>query len=137
MKSLLMAGILLLSTQVFAVTVELGQYIAKDKKTQKDKVAEFTLKADGTADMQIKASGMTTKCNGKYTVKDNKFHADVKCKSILLPETSVDIDVTNITPEGLRKAPGVQVTVMLDVFDAPEDFYLMKNDPAPTPTPKP
>jgi hypothetical protein len=133
MKSLLVAGVLLLSTQVFAVTVELGQYIAKDKKTQKEKIAEFTLKADGTADMKIKASGMTTKCNGKYTVKDDMFHADVKCKSILLPETSVDINVSNLTPEGLRTAPGVLVTVMLDVFDAPEEFYLMKNDPAPVP----
>ncbi len=133
MKSLLVAAVLLLSTQVFAVTVELGQYIAKDKKTQKDKIAEFTLKADGTADMVIKASGITTKCNGKYTVKDDKFHADVKCKSILLPETSVDINVANLTPEGLRTAPGIVVPVMLDVFDAPEDFYLMKNDPAPKP----
>ena len=128
MKSLIVGLITLVSLQSFAVTVELGKYVAKDVKTRKDKVASFTLKAGGAADMTIQSSLGLVKCAGKYTVAGNEFKAHVTCNSILLPETDVAINIASVTPENLRSSPGATVTVMLDIFDAPEDFYLQKVD---------
>lgn len=128
MKSLIIGLITLVSLQSFAVTVELGKYLAKDVKTQRDKVAAFTLKAGGLADMTITAALGVVKCTGKYTVDGNDFKAHVNCDSLLLPETDVAINIGNITPQNLRSKPGATVTVMLDIFDAPEDFYLQKVD---------
>lgn len=128
MKSMIVGLITLVSLQSFAVTVELGKYVAKDVKTQKDKVASFTLKAGGLADMTIQSALGLVKCTGKYAVAGNDFKAHVNCNSILLPETDVTINIGNVTPENLRSKPGATVTVMLDIFDAPEDFYLQKVD---------
>jgi hypothetical protein len=126
MKSLIIGFITLVSLQSYAVTVELGKYIAKDVKTQRDKVATFNLKAGGLADMTIQTSLGLVRCTGKYSVAGDDFKAHVNCNSILLPETDVTINIGAVTPENLRSAPGARVTVMLDIFDAPEDFYLQK-----------
>lgn len=132
MKLFIATVLLLASTTSFAaVQIELGKYHAVDKKTGKEQVADFTLKADGTATLSIKSGFVSVSCKGKYEVKDDHFLAEVKCNSLLLPETSVDINIANVTPEGLRTPPGVVVAVMLDIFDAPQDFYLTKVDPKP------
>jgi hypothetical protein len=134
MKSLLVSVILVATAYAHAGTVELGQYKAVDAETQSI-VASFNLKADSTLTFTVSSTDGSipqTNCTGKYTVKGNTFAANLTCQSQLLPTAAVNIDVTNVTPEGLRSAKGVSVAVKIDALGADAtEFILKKNDPKP------
>ncbi|MGZ3691327.1 MAG: hypothetical protein ACXVAX_07475 [Pseudobdellovibrio sp.] len=131
MKSVLLGLVLLASTQLFAGQVEIGKYRAVDKDT-KTIVATFELRANGTVNFSVKTPDFTMPapgCEGKYTVNGNTFQSDLKCPTELLPEANVTIDVSNVTPAGLRSANGVEVPVVIDALGSdPTVFLLKKND---------
>lgn len=114
-----------------AGTVELGKYSAVDADTKTTQVS-FVLHANGTVNFDIKTPDFSMPapgCVGKYAVDGNEFSANLKCPTFLLPQASVKIDITNITPEGLRSENGVEVDVVVDALgDEPVKFLLKKND---------
>lgn len=127
MKSLLMSLVILASAQVFA-QVEMGKYAATDAET-KNILANFELKPDGSLTFSVKTKDGTlpqTNCTGKYTVKAKEFAADLTCQSVILPKASVKIDVTNVTPTGLRSPQGVEVDVKIDALGADANKFLLK-----------
>jgi hypothetical protein len=129
MKSLVLSLLLVVSAQAMAA-VELGKYRAVDADT-KSITADLLLRADGTSSITINTPDLPRPipCEGKYKVESKILSADVKCKSDLLSEASVKIDITNVTPEGLRSATGVKVNVIIDALgDDPTAFILKKND---------
>ena len=131
MKSLLISLLLFVSTQVNAAQVELGKYIAVDVET-KTIVSTFVLRADGTLNFHVTTPDFTMPepgCDGTYNVVGNEFASDMTCPTDLLPEVSVIIDITNVTPEGLRTENGVEVDVVINALgDEPIKFLLKKND---------
>lgn len=129
MKSVLVSLIIFASTQVFAATVELGKYIATDKDT-KSVVAKFELKAPNKVTLGIEADGTKIACTGTYAVKGNEFTSTVTCDHPAVPEAGVVIDITNVTPAGLRSPQGVEVPVKFPdlLGDEPVAFILKKND---------
>lgn len=131
MKSLLLSLLLVVSTQVNAAHVELGKYSAVDEDT-KTIVATFELRANGTVNFSVTTPDFTMPepgCEGKYHVKGNNFYADLNCPTELLPEAKVTIDISNVTPQGLRSEKGVPVPVIIDALgDEPTVFLLKKAD---------
>lgn len=131
MKSLLLSLVLLASTSAFAATVEIGKYRAVDSDT-KTIVATFELRANGTVNFSVKTPDFTMPapgCEGTYKVQGNNFLADLKCPTDLLPQASVKIDISAVTPANLRSANGVEVGVVIDALgEEPNKFMLKKND---------
>lgn len=131
MKALLMSLILAAGFQAHAATVELGKYRAVDADT-KSIVADFELRANGTVHFTVRSPDFAMPepgCEGRYQVKGNLFTAHVTCPTDLLPEASVKIDITPVTPEGLRSKEGVRVGVVIDALgDEATPFMLKKND---------
>jgi len=129
MKSLFLTLAMFVSTNVFAATVELGKYRAVDKDT-KSVVANFELKANGSVALSIDAQGTKIDCNGTYTVQGNNFKSDVKCNHAAISEASVIIDISNVTPQGLRSAQGVDVPLRIPdlLGDEAAVFNLKKAD---------
>jgi hypothetical protein len=129
MKSLVLALAMFVSSQVFAATVELGKYHAVDKDTQ-SVAADFELKAGGALTLKISAQGTVINCTGTYAVAGNDFKSDVKCDNDAVPSASVIIDISKVTPEGLRSAAGVEVPVKIPdlLGDDPAIFILKKAD---------
>ena len=129
MKSLLMALAMLVTTNVFAATVELGKYraTAKDDPTV---IANFTLAAGGKVNLVIDAQGTKINCNGTYAVTGNDFKSDVTCDSAAIPSASVIINIANVTPAGLRSPQGVDVPLRIPdlLGDDPVTFNLKKAD---------
>ncbi|MEQ1723331.1 MAG: hypothetical protein ABL930_09145, partial [Pseudobdellovibrio sp.] len=116
MKALVLSLLLVVSAQAMAA-VELGKYRAVDADT-KSITADLLLRADGTSSITISTPDLPKPipCEGKYKVEAKMLSADVKCKSDILAEASVKIDITNVTPEGLRSAAGVNVNVTIDAL---------------------
>lgn len=128
MKSLLIGFFILATSQVFAGQVELGKYRAVDKDT-KTIEATFELRANGTVNFSVKTPDFTMPapgCEGKYAVKGAAFTADLKCPTELLPEASVSIDISTVTPEGLRSKDGVEVPVAIDALGSDSTIFLLK-----------
>jgi hypothetical protein len=128
MKSLLLSLVLLASTSAFSATAELGKYTAVDKDT-KSIVASFELRANGTVNFTVKTPDFTMPapgCEGTYKVQGNSFLADIKCPTDMLPEASVKIDITNVTPENLRSANGVEVAVVIDALGEEANIFILK-----------
>lgn len=131
MKLLFMSVLLFVSAQVSAAQVELGNYTAIDAET-KTIVSTFVLRADGTVNFHVTTPDFTMPepgCDGTYKVVDNEFSADMTCPTDLLPEVSVIIDITNVTPESIRTENGAEVDVVINALgDEPIKFLLKKND---------
>lgn len=128
MKVLVLLVSMLISSQLFAATVELGKYLAvpKDFPTV---LSVLELFADNTATVRIDADGMIINCTGVFAVAGNKLSADANCDHPDAPEISVIIDITNVTPEGLRSEAGVEVPVEFDLLaDESVLFILRKLD---------
>lgn len=129
MKALVLSLLLAVSTQAMAA-VELGKYRAIDADT-KTITADLNLKADGTATITINTPDLPKPipCEGKYKIEAKMLSADVKCKSDLLAEASVKIDITNVTPDSVRTEKGAEVAVIIDALgDDAIKFLLKKND---------
>lgn len=130
MKSLLLTLVLALSTQVNAAQVELGKYRAIDTDTKSIR-ADLVLRADATTSITINTPDLPKPipCEGKYTVIGNELSADVKCKSELLAQANVKIDVTNVNPQSVRSERGADVKVIIDALgDDAIRFMLKKAD---------
>lgn len=130
MKSLILSLVLVISAQANAAQVELGKYRAVDADT-KTTTADFVLKADGTSTIAIKTPDLPKPivCEGKYKVVANELAADVKCKSALLPQANVKIDITNVNPQSVRTENGAEVNVIIDALgDEAVKFLLKKAD---------
>lgn len=131
MKALVMSLVVLATTQVFAGQVEMGKYRAVDKDS-KTIVASFELRTNGTVNFSVKTPDFEMPkpgCEGTYSVKGNTFHSDLKCPTQMLPEASVNIDISNVTPQGLRSESGVEVPVVIDALGTdPTTFILKKAD---------
>lgn len=130
MKSLLLSLVLVIATQVNAAgKVELGKYKAVDVET-KQISADLELKADGKITLTIKTPDVTVPCAGDtYNVTENIFTTKVNCESDILASANVKIDITNVTPEGLRSKEGVVVDVTIaELSEEPAKYNLKKND---------
>ncbi len=131
MKSLVISLFLAAAFQVNAAQVEMGKYKAIDVDTRSVD-ASFELFADGSVIFNVTTPDFTMPapgCKGKYTVVENKFKADMTCPTDLLPEVSVDIDISNVNPQSIRTPEGALVPVIIDALgDEPTMFLLKKND---------
>jgi hypothetical protein len=129
MKSLVLALAMFVSSNVFAVTVELGKYHAVDKDTQSI-TADLELQAGGAATIKISASGTDVNCTGTYTVVGNELKSDVKCDNDAITTANVIIDISKVNPEGLRSASCVEVPVKIPdlLGDDSAIFILKKSD---------
>lgn len=125
MKVLVLFLSMFISTQVFAVTVELGKYLAipVDYPTVQ---AELELFADNHATLYVDVDGTIVNCTGIFAQIDNQLNADAKCDHPEAPEISVSIDVTNVTPEGLRSEEGVEVPVKFNLLGEEPIFFILK-----------
>lgn len=130
MKSLVLALMLVVSSQAFAATVELGKYRAVDAET-KSVVATFELKANGTVDFQVKSPDITPAitCTGKYKINGNEFSTSLVCQSQILPAVNVKIDISNVNAQSIRSAKGAEINVIIDALgDEAVKYLLKKND---------
>lgn len=128
MKILTLIASTLISTQLFAATVELGKYLAvpKDFPTV---LADLELLVDNKATVRIDAEGTIINCTGTYNAVENELSAHAFCDHSAAPEINVVIDITNVTPEGLRSEEGVEVPVKFDLLgEDPVMFILKKAD---------
>lgn len=128
MKALVLLVLTLLSAQVFAATVELGKYLAVPKEFPTVS-ARLELFADNSATVYIDAEGTIINCTGNFVVEENALNAHANCDHSAAPEINVSIDVTNVTPDGLRSEAGVEVPVKFDLLgDEAVQFILRKAD---------
>jgi len=128
MKVLALLVSTLISVQVFAATVELGKYTAvpKDYPTV---LAELELTEGNLATVRIDAEGTIINCTGTFVVAENQLNAHANCDHEAAPEINVSIDITDVTPEGLRSEAGVEVPVKFDLLgDEAVLFFLKKVD---------
>jgi hypothetical protein len=128
MKFLVLLSSMLISSQVFAANVELGKYLAvpKDFPTV---ISELELFADNHATVYIDAEGTIIHCTGVFAQVGNNLTADAECDHPEAPEISVSIDVTDVTPDGLRSEAGVEVPVKFNLLgDDAVLFVLRKVD---------
>lgn len=128
MKSLIFIASVFVSAQVFAATVELGKYLAVPKDFP-DVKANLELFVGNEAAVRIDAEGTIINCTGTFVVEENNLNAHALCDHPAAPEINVSIDITNVTPEGLRSEAGVEVPVKFDLLgEDPVQFILKKND---------
>lgn len=127
MKSILLSLLLVVSTQVNAAQVELGKYKAVDADTR-SVVADFELKAGGTVDFQVSSPDFAVACSGKYQVDGNTFSTDLTCKSDILPQANVKIDISNVTAQSIRSENGAEVSVVIDALGEEAVKYLLKKN---------
>jgi hypothetical protein len=59
-------------------------------------------------------------------IQGNKFTANVKCPTDILPEASVTIDVTNVNPQSVRTPEGARVDVIIDALGQEATTFLLK-----------
>ena len=130
MKSLLLAFVVLATTQTFAApVVELGTYsaVSLDKQVS----AEITLKEGSKATAKISVPpAPEIACSGEYKVDGNLLKA-TKLDCGVLPIKEFSVDITNSTPDGLRSANGVEVKVKLTipgVVDTEKPFMLKRKN---------
>ncbi len=126
MKSLILSLLLVVSANVNAQTatgVELGKYTAVDVDSGTLN-AKLELKADKTLTFNLSL----VSCTGTYSIQGKAIEALLKCPPTL-PEAKVSIDITNVTPQSVRSAKGVEVNVIIENL-APEGakFMLKKAD---------
>ena len=132
MKSLLLLSLVLVVAQVKAAQVELGQYKAVDAETREIH-SDFLLRADGTVNFKIRTPDFTMPepgCEGTYKVEGHIFTAHLVCPTPILPEATVEIDISNVTSESIRSVKGAEVDVTVDALsEEPVKYILHKNDP--------
>jgi hypothetical protein len=128
MKLLTSLIVTFVSTQIFAATVELGKYAAYPVDYP-SAIATIELKADFSAGVSIDIDGLIVNCVGTYKVEENMMSSHVFCDHDQAPEVNVNIDFTNVTPEGLRSEAGVEVPAQFDLLgDETVLFNLKKAD---------
>lgn len=122
---------LLLSVAAYSApkVVEVGTYKAVDTETQSI-IATLVIRADKTLNFKVTTPDFTMPepgCEGTYTVEENNFISDLNCPLDFLSEVQVQIDITNVTPESVRSAQGVNVQVVIDALgEDPFEFNLHK-----------
>lgn len=121
---------LLLSTVAFAApkVVEPGTYSAVDVET-KTIIASLEIRADHTLNFKVAAPDFTMPepgCEGKWSVEENTFASDLTCPLDFLSQVSVQIDITNITPETVRSPAGVNVEVVIDALGSDAFLFNLK-----------
>lgn len=121
---------LLLSTVAFAApkVVEPGTYSAVDVET-KTIVATLEIRANQTLNFKVSAPDFTMPepgCEGIWTVEESTFASDLECPLDFLSQVSVQIDITNVTPESVRSAQGVNVEVVIDALGADAFLFNLK-----------
>ncbi len=130
MKNLLFAG-LFLSLNAFASgnkTIEPGLYNAVDVDSGTI-TAQLVIRADGTLNFKVQTPDFEMPdpgCDGVYTVVGESFKSDLKCPIAILPEVSVNIDVTNVNPQSIRSATGAVVPVVIDALGADATIFRLK-----------
>lgn len=129
MKSLLTFVSAVIVSVTLQAQVELGKYRAVDAETRSI-VANFELKANGTVDFKVQSPDTMGPifCQGRYSVKGNKFFADLQCDSMFLSEASVQIDISNVNATSLRSEKGVAVPVVIDALGSDPNVFLLKKD---------
>lgn len=125
MKVLLLTVLSAITFNVQAATVELGKYRAVDAATRST-VASFDLKANGTVSFHVRSPDFEVACGGTYTVRGNEFSTHLECDSFLLPEASVKIDISTVTPQSIRSEKGAEVNVIIDALGDEPVKYLLK-----------
>lgn len=109
--------------------VEAGSYTAVDLETGTIKSA-LLLRPDHTVNFKVETPDFTMPepgCEGQYVVQGNLLTADMTCPMDFLSEVQVRIDITNVTPEAVRSAEGVNVDVVIDALgEDPYEFNLKK-----------
>lgn len=98
--------------------VEPGSYTGVDVETG-DIHAQLVIRADKTLNFKVQTPDFEMPepgCEGTYDVQGNNFTSQLTCPLSILPEVSVNIDISNITPESVRSAEGALVPVVIDAL---------------------
>lgn len=121
---------LLLSSVAFAApkVVEAGLYSAVDVES-KTIQATLDIRADHTLNFKVSAPDFTMPepgCEGTWSVEENIISGDLQCPLDFLSQVSVQIDITNVTPESVRSPEGVNVEVVIDALGADAFLFNLK-----------
>ncbi len=132
MKSLLLVCLSFSLSSVFAAptvkTVEIGLYNAIDVDTGTIK-AQLVINSNGTLNFKVNTPDFEMPdpgCDGTYAVKGNSFTSNLTCPIAVLPEVSVNIDITAVTPQSVRSAEGALVPVVIDALGTDATMFRLK-----------
>ena len=132
MKKLLLVCLSLSFGSAFAVpsnkSVEAGLYNAIDVETGTIS-AQLTIKANGTLNFKVNTPDFEMPepgCDGTYAVSGNSFTSNLTCPIAILPEVSVNIDITAVTPQSVRTAEGALVPVVIDALGSDATLFRLK-----------
>jgi hypothetical protein len=130
MKNLLLVGLLLSFTAMssLAKTIEPGLYNAVDVDSGTI-TAQLVIDANGTLNFKVQTPDFQMPdpgCDGVYTVVGESFKSDLKCPISILPEVSVNIDVTSVNPQSVRSADGALVPVVIDALGTDATMFRLK-----------
>ena len=137
MKNLLFAGLFLSLTINFIglsafsapnKMVEPGLYNAVDVDSGTI-TAQLVIHANGTLNFKVQTPDFAMPepgCDGVYTVVGESFKSDLKCPVAILPEVSVNIDVTNVNPQSVRSTNGALVPVVIDALGTDATMFRLK-----------
>ena len=132
MKKLLLVCLSLSLSSAFAApsvkAVEAGLYNAIDVETGTIK-AQLVINPNGTLNFKVNTPDFEMPdpgCDGTYSVNGNSFTSNLTCPIAILPEVSVNIDITAVTPQSVRSAEGALVPVVIDALGTDATMFRLK-----------
>lgn len=132
MKKLLLVGLCLSFGSAFAApsskSVEAGLYNAIDVETGTIN-AQLVINPNGTLNFKVNTPDFEMPepgCDGTYAVSGNSFTSNLTCPIAILPEVSVNIDITTVTPQTVRSAEGALVPVVIDALGTDATMFRLK-----------
>lgn len=132
MKKLLLVCLSLTLSSAFAApsvkSVEAGLYNAIDVETGTIK-AQLVINPNGTLNFKVNTPDFEMPdpgCDGTYAVNGNSFTSNLTCPIAILPEVSVNIDITEVTPQSVRSAEGALVPVVIDALGTDATMFRLK-----------
>ena len=109
-------------------TIEPGLYTAVDAESGTVN-AQLIIRADGTLNFKVATSDFEMPepgCEGTYAVSGESFTSQLTCPIAILPEVSVQIDITNVNPQSIRSATGALVPVVIDALGSDATMFSLK-----------
>jgi hypothetical protein len=132
MKNLFLVGLCLSFGSAFAApsnkTIEAGLYNAVDVETGTIN-AQLVIHPNGTLNFKVNSPDFEMPepgCDGTYAVSGNSFTSNLTCPIAILPEVSVNIDITAVTPQTVRSAEGALVPVVIDALGTDATIFRLK-----------
>lgn len=65
-------------------------------------------------------------CDGTYAVSGESFTSSLTCPVAILPEVSVQIDITTVNAQPIRSTDGALVPVVIDALGTDATLFRLK-----------